>query len=105
VKIGDWWLTIPVSELGDFLAEKSEISLTKERSYLSWPNPFEMNFMTGWTPSKKRFTYYRLVAKKPSGARLEMLWRFEEYYYSRGGWAGADMVADPPMGLIRVARN
>jgi hypothetical protein len=48
VKIGDWWMTIPVAELGDFLAEGNEISLTKERSYLSWPNPFEVNFMTGW---------------------------------------------------------
>src|SRR2546423_11788277 len=44
------------------------------RSVLSWPTPFDFNFMTGHSPSWKRHMYYRLLWKKPSGAKLEMLW-------------------------------
>ncbi|MGB9475726.1 MAG: hypothetical protein WCE87_11735, partial [Candidatus Udaeobacter sp.] len=31
------------------------------RSALSWPTPFELNFMTGQSPSWKRHLYYRLL--------------------------------------------
>ena len=41
------------------------------RSVLSWPTPFEVNFMTGHSPSWKRHLYYRLLWKKPSGANLD----------------------------------
>src|SRR4026207_271197 len=34
------------------------------RSILSWPTPFDFNFMTGQSPSWKRHLYYRLVWKK-----------------------------------------
>src|SRR5258708_26429326 len=30
------------------------------RSILSWPTPFEFNFMTGQSPSWKRYLYYRI---------------------------------------------
>jgi hypothetical protein len=107
MQIGEWWLTIPVEELRirDFFAEGNELSLTKERSYLAWPNPFETNFMTGNSPKWKRFTYYRLVAKKPSGARLEMDWRFVEYFYKFDGWVGADMTDGDHTGLIRIVQR
>ena len=42
------------AELGD------TASLTIEHSWLSWPTPFEMNFVTGYVPSWRRHLYYRL---------------------------------------------
>jgi hypothetical protein len=107
MRIGEWWMTIPVDELGirDFFAEGNELSLTKERSYLAWPNFFETNFMTGNSPKWKRYTYYRLVAGKRSGARLEMDWRFVEYFYKFDGWVGADMTDPGSTGLIRIVRR
>src|SRR5207248_5959118 len=44
------------------------------RSALSWPTPFDLNFMTGHSPSWKRHIYYQVIWTKPSGAKLEMLW-------------------------------
>ncbi|PYJ38975.1 MAG: hypothetical protein DME81_04170, partial [Verrucomicrobia bacterium] len=46
-------------------------SLTVRRSVLSWPTPFDLNFMTGHSPSWKRHLYYQLLWKKTSGAKLE----------------------------------
>jgi len=78
-------------------------SVDVRRSLLSWPNFFEINFMTGHSPRWKRFTYHRLVWKKASGARLEMLWRYEQFYYpGPDGWTQA-LLSDPGLtGLIRV---
>ncbi|HZR05945.1 MAG TPA: hypothetical protein VFA61_08970 [Candidatus Udaeobacter sp.] len=72
------------------------------RSILSWPTPFDLNFMTGHSPSWKRHVYYRLVWKKPSGAKLEMLWRYEQYFYPGIGWAGGFMTYKGSTGLIRL---
>jgi hypothetical protein len=46
----------------------------------------ETNFMTGQTPSWRRHLYYRLSGKKASGARLDMLWRFEQGFDTVNGW-------------------
>jgi hypothetical protein len=62
-----------------------ELSFTLERSLLPWPTPFAFNFMTGQAPSRKRHRYYRLVWTKRSGARLEMIWRYEEWFYPDNG--------------------
>jgi len=35
---------------------------------------------------------------KASGARLDMLWRYEQGYFSEGGWGWAN----PLGGLVRV---
>jgi hypothetical protein len=75
------------------------------RSVLSWPTPFEVNFMTGHSPSWKRHLYYRLVWKKPSGANLEMLWRYEQYFYPGNDWASGFMTREGSTGLIQVAIN
>jgi len=72
------------------------------RSILGWPTPFDLNFMTGQSPSWKRHLYYRLVWKKPSGAKLEMLWRYEQYFYPGNGWASGFMTRESSTGLIRV---
>jgi hypothetical protein len=72
------------------------------RSVLSWPTPFEINFMTGHSPSWKRHLYYRLLWKKPSGAKLEMLWRYEQYFYPDSGWANGFMTYKGSTGLIQL---
>jgi hypothetical protein len=72
------------------------------RSILSWPTPFELNFMTGQSPSWKRHLYYRLLWKKPSGAKLEMLWRYEQYFYPGNGWASGFMTHEGSTGLIQL---
>ena len=72
------------------------------RSTLSWPTPFEVNFMTGHSPSWKRHLYYRLLWKKPSGAKLEMLWRYEQYSYPDSGWANGFMTYKGSTGLIQL---
>src|SRR5438105_4019456 len=70
----------PVVDPGD------EVALTVDRSWLSWPTPFETNFMTGHTTTWRRHRYYRLVWKKRSGATLEARWRYEQWRYPAFGW-------------------
>lgn len=72
------------------------------RSVLSWPTPFDFNFMTGHSPSWKRHIYYRLLWKKPSGAKLEMLWRYEQYFYPANGWGSGFMTKEGSTGLVEV---
>jgi len=72
------------------------------RSALSWPTPFDLNFMTGHSPSWKRHIYYQVIWTKPSGAKLEMLWRYEQYFYSGEGWTSGFMTREGSTGLIRV---
>jgi hypothetical protein len=72
------------------------------RSILSWPTPFDFNFMTGKSPSWKRHLYYRLLWKKPSGGKLEMLWRYEQYFYPTNGWASGFMTQEGSTGLIQL---
>jgi hypothetical protein len=92
---------------GDHLAvvlqAGEEAFLITRRSALSWPTPFEFNSMTGHSPSWKRHTYYQLRWKKPSGATLNMLWRYEQLFYpGLGGWAKDLMSHEGSPGLIRV---
>jgi len=63
-------------------------SITLEHSLLSWPAPFEINFMTGYSPSWQRYLYYRLYWTKPSGARLNIVWRYRQDYDAINGWHG-----------------
>jgi hypothetical protein len=72
------------------------------RSVLSWPTPFDFNFMTGHSPAWKRHIYYRLLWKKSSSAKLEMLWRYEQYFYSANGWGSGFMTREHSTGLTRV---
>jgi hypothetical protein len=72
------------------------------RSLLSWPTPFDFNFMTGHSPSWKRHLYYRIVWKKSSGEKLEMLWRYEQYFYPDSGWVGGFTANGASSGLIQV---
>ena len=79
-----------------------DASIEIRRSILNWPTPFEVNFMTGHSPSWKRHLYYRVRWKKSSGATLEMLWRYEQYFYPGNGWASGFMTREGFTGLIRI---
>ena len=79
-----------------------DVSLVTRRSILTWPTPFDFNFMTGQSPSWKRHIYYQLRWKKSSGATLEMLWRYEQYFYPGNGWASGFMTREGSTGLIRL---
>jgi hypothetical protein len=76
--------------------------VTIRRSALSWPTPFDMNLMTGQSPSWKRHVYYELRWRKPSGATLEMLWRYEQYFYATNGWGSGFMTREGSTGLVEV---
>jgi hypothetical protein len=79
-----------------------DASLAIRRSVLSWPTPLDFNFMIGRSPSWKRHVYYQLRWKKSSGATLEMLWRYEQYFYPGNGWATAFMTREASTGLIQL---
>ena len=95
----------PVSE-GDNLAATVPADdvamIAMENSTLPWPNFFETNFMTGNSPKWKRNIYQKLIWKKPNGAKLEMLWRYEQYFYSQDRWTDAFLTRPGFTGLIRV---
>jgi hypothetical protein len=75
------------------------------RSRMSWPTPFGMNFMTGVTPSWKRHRYQRLTWKKPNGMKLDMLWRYEQYFDQANGWTSPTMMREGSTGLIATQIN
>src|SRR5438067_10920842 len=76
--------------------------LAMRHSVLSWPTPFDMNLMTGQSPCWKRHTYQEIRWKKSSGAKLQMVWRYEQFFYRGNGWAGGFMTREGSTGLIRV---
>jgi hypothetical protein len=84
------------------LAAGDDASVTIQRSILSWPTLFDFNFMTGQSPSWKRHVYYQVHWKKPSGATLKMLWRYEQYFYPANGWGSRFMTREGFTGLIEV---
>ncbi|HMG04749.1 MAG TPA: hypothetical protein VK581_04765 [Chthoniobacterales bacterium] len=79
-----------------------EAFLTVRRSFLSWPTPLDFNFMTGHAPSWKRHRYYYLSWKKRSGSELNMLWRYEQYFYPSEGWTAGEMTREGTTGLIKA---
>lgn len=87
--------------------EGDEVSYVTSRSVLSWPTPFEMNFMTGATSSWRRHVYHRLGWKKRSGKTLELVWRYEQWHYGGQGWVSGRMVNGDSTGLIeaRITRH
>jgi len=96
---------------GDYLAvvpqPGDEAFLVTRHSALSWPTPFDFNFMTEHSPSWKRHMYYELRWKKPSGATLDVIWRYEQPFYGQqvvpgDGWGSGFSVHEGSTGLIRV---
>jgi len=86
-----------------FSAEpRDQISFVVSKSLLDWPIPFRFNIFGGPMPKLGRYVYYRLVWKKPSGARLEMRWRYEQEFYSGKGWTEPLMMWNSQTGLLSV---
>jgi hypothetical protein len=79
-----------------------DASLVILRSILSWPTSFDLNFMTGRSPSWKRHIYYQLLWKKPSGATLKMLWRYEQHFDAASGWGSGFMTGEGATALIQL---
>jgi hypothetical protein len=77
-------------------------TVNTRHSVLSWPTPFDLNLMTGQSPSWKRHIYYEIVWTKSSGATLQMIWRYEHFFYPGNGWASGFMTHQGSTGLIRV---
>jgi hypothetical protein len=102
-------LTSDADTAGEHLATMppptDQAFLATRHSVLSWPNPLDFNFMTGRAPSWKRHIYYEVRWKKASGAKLEMLWRYEQFFYPDSGWARGFMTRERSTGLIRVQIN
>ena len=92
--IGERLATVP--PLGD------QAFLAMRHSVLSWPTLFDLNFMSGHSPSWKRHSYYEIRWKKASGANLQMLWRYEQFFYPGNGWTSGPMTREGSTGLIRV---
>ena len=76
--------------------------LAMRHSVLSWPTPFDLNFMTGQSPSWKRNTYQEIRWRKSSGANLEMRWRYEQVFYPKSGWTSGLMTREGSTGLVRL---
>jgi hypothetical protein len=91
---GERLATVP--PLGD------QAFLAIRHSVLSWPTPLDLNFMTGHSPSWKRHIYQEIRWKKSSGAKLQMLWRYEQFFYPGNGWISGLMTREGSTGLIRV---
>jgi hypothetical protein len=79
-----------------------DVSLVINHSILSWPTPFDLNFMTGRSTSWMRDLYYLLVWKKASGANLVMVWRFEQGFYPGDGWTSGTMIRAGSTGLLKA---
>ena len=80
-----------------------DATLTLGHSRLSWPTPFDFNFMTGVSPSWNRYAYQRLTWTKPNGSKLQMCWRYEQPFYGGAdGWASPTRIREGKTGLIQV---
>jgi hypothetical protein len=99
-------LTSTAENAGDHLATVrpagDQAFLVTRHSVLSWPTLFDFNFMTGRSPSWKRHIYYEVRWKKASGGNLQMLWRYEQFFYPGTGWGSGFMTREGSTGLFRV---
>jgi hypothetical protein len=77
-------------------------SVAIRHSLVSWPTFFDFNFMTGHSPLWKRHQLYDLVWRRQNGAKLEMLWRYEQSFYHEDGWTAGLGTREGVTGLIRV---
>ncbi|MBA3962052.1 MAG: hypothetical protein H0X40_09135 [Chthoniobacterales bacterium] len=97
--------TIVLGEGADSLgtirpAQGVKARLQISRSLVSWPTPLAINFMTGVSPSWKRHLYYRLIWERRDGGRLELVWRYEQWFYQ--SWASGFMTHPGTTGLVRA---
>ncbi|MEO8429664.1 MAG: hypothetical protein ABI651_21440 [Verrucomicrobiota bacterium] len=75
-------------------------SFNVRRSPLGWVTPFEFKITTPHPSFWKRYVYYCFIWKKRPETRLEMLWRYEQWYYGTGGWTNPEMLWNSRTGLV-----
>lgn len=76
------------------------VTFRTAHSVIAWPTPFDLNFMTGRSPSWRRNTYYTLSWRKPDGATATLTWRYEQWFYD--DWASPQMISPGRTGLVRA---
>jgi hypothetical protein len=87
----------------DLVADPGDrVSFSTVRSTVGWPTPFEFSFMRPHSPWWKRYVYYRLDWQKSSGAKLEMLWRYQQDYVTPTGWTEPTMMYNWQTGLLHI---
>lgn len=87
----------------DFVPDTGDtLSFTSDRGLVGWPTPFEFYILSTRSPWWKRYVAYRLVWKKPSGAKLDMRWRYEQEYYADTGWTEPLMMWNNATGLLSI---
>jgi hypothetical protein len=84
----------PSDTLASDVPPEDSASLTPSDGFLPWPN---FGFRTNHLPLWQRHRYWQLVYKKHDGARLRMIWRFQNYFDSH-----EEITNYEAAGLIRV---
>lgn len=85
------------------VTQPGDIALIEiSHSAIDWIEPFRINFMTGQSPSWLRHVYYRVAWERPSGAKLDLIWRYEQHFYSGSGWGSSFMTRAGSTGLISL---
>lgn len=86
----------------DFTVEAGDsIHFTRRHSFFAWLTPFEINFMGGPSPYKKRYLYYTLLWTKKDGSILRARWKFEQSKYG-GGWGNSQIIDGRKDDLIEL---
>jgi hypothetical protein len=68
-------------------------------SRIVWPNAtMLMKDLRAW----RRYQYQTLLWKKKNGEKLELVWRFEQFYDPGKGWSTGAMTPGGATGLVRV---
>jgi hypothetical protein len=71
-------------------------------SAIDWIEPFRINFLTGQSPSWLRHVYYRVAWERSSGAKLDLIWRYEQHFHSGSGWGSSFITRAGSTGLISL---
>src|SRR5262249_19870323 len=72
-----------VGSLGAVLkpAKSDSAQLQIDSGLISWRTRFEINIVTGESPTWRRHLYYRFRWKKPGCRQLLKAWRYEQPFY------------------------
>lgn len=76
-------------EVGD------SVTFVARRSWLAWPTPFRFSIMNAPMTTWRRHAYRRLRWSKPTGAAIELVWRDEQGFFARAGWADDNLQRAP----------
>jgi hypothetical protein len=97
-------LTSASEDTGEHLATApppgDQAFVATRHSVLNWPTPLDLNFMTRQSPSWKRHIYQEIRWKKSSGAKLQMLWRYEQFFFSGNCSTKGFMTREGASGLL-----